>query len=39
VTAQSAPALGRQLCGGLRVVTDEGATVGRGDILIGAVTS
>ncbi|MEV4621445.1 S8 family serine peptidase [Asanoa sp. NPDC049573] len=38
VTAQSAPAAGRQLFGELRIVTDEGAVVGRGNVLIGAVT-
>jgi hypothetical protein len=38
VTAQAAPAAGRQLFGELRIVTDEGAVVGRGNVLIGAVT-
>ena len=39
VTAQSAAAPGRELFGELRVVTDEGAVVGRGNVVIGAVTS
>ena len=38
VTALSAPAAGRQLFGELQIVTDEGALVGRGQVLIGAVT-
>jgi len=38
VTALSAPAAGRQLFGELQLVTDEGALVGRGQVLIGAVT-
>jgi subtilisin family serine protease len=38
VTALSVPAEGRQLFGELRVVTDEGAVVGRGNVSIGAVT-
>jgi len=37
VTALSVPATGRQLFGELRVVTSEGAVVGRGNVLIGAV--
>ncbi len=37
VTALSAPAAGRQLFGELQVVTDEGAVVGRGNVLIGTV--
>ncbi|PWU46584.1 serine protease [Micromonospora globispora] len=37
VTASMAPAAGRQLFGELLVVTDEGATVGRGNVSIGAV--
>lgn len=37
VTAQVAPAAGRQLFGELAVVTDEGATVGRGNVSIGTV--
>jgi subtilisin family serine protease len=37
VTASAAPAAGRQLFGELLVVTDEGATVGRGNVSIGAV--
>ena len=39
VTALSAPAAGRELFGELRIVTDEGAVVGRGTVLIGAVTN
>ncbi|GIF78595.1 S8 family serine peptidase [Asanoa siamensis] len=38
VTALVPPAPGRQLLGELRVVTDEGAVVGRGSVEIGAVT-
>ena len=38
VTALSVPAEGRQLFGELRVVTDEGAVVGRGNVSIGTVT-
>ncbi|MGC9668124.1 S8 family serine peptidase [Planosporangium sp. 12N6] len=38
VTAQSAPAAGRQLFGEMTVVTDEGAVVGRGNVSIGAVS-
>ncbi|GII25366.1 serine protease [Planosporangium mesophilum] len=38
VTAQSAPAAGRQLFGEMTVVTDEGAVVGRGNVAIGAVS-
>ena len=38
VTARSAPAAGRQLFGDLTVVTDQGAVVGRGSVLIGAVS-
>lgn len=38
VTAQEAPAAGRQLFGEMTVVTSEGAVVGRGNVLIGAVT-
>ena len=38
VTALSVPAEGRQLFGEMRVVTDEGAVVGRGNVLIGTVT-
>lgn len=38
VTAESAPEAGRQLFGELRVVTNEGAVIGRGNVLIGAVT-
>ncbi len=38
VTAQEAPAVGRQLFGEMTVVTTEGAVVGRGNVLIGAVT-
>lgn len=38
VTALAAPAAGRQLFGELTVVTDQGAVVGRGSVLIGAVT-
>ena len=38
VTALAAPASGRELLGELRVVTDEGAIVGRGSVVIGAVT-
>ncbi|SCL19168.1 pre-peptidase C-terminal domain-containing protein [Micromonospora rhizosphaerae] len=37
VTADAAPAAGRQLFGELLVVTDEGATVGRGNVSVGAV--
>jgi subtilisin family serine protease len=37
VTAQSAPAGGRQLFGEMTLVTDEGAVVGRGAVTIGAV--
>jgi hypothetical protein len=39
VTAQSAPAAGRELFGELQVVTDEGAVVGRGNVLIGSVAT
>ncbi|HWG98029.1 MAG TPA: S8 family serine peptidase, partial [Pilimelia sp.] len=39
VTALSAPAEGRQLFGEMAVVTTEGATIGRGAVRIGAVTS
>jgi subtilisin family serine protease len=38
VVAAVPPAAGRTLSGGLAVVTDEGATVGRGSVVIGAVT-
>ena len=38
VTARSAPAAGRQLFGDLTVVTDQGAVVGRGSVLVGAVS-
>jgi hypothetical protein len=38
VTALSVPAEGRQLFGEMRVVTDEGAVVGRGNVIIGAVS-
>ncbi|WP_411283098.1 S8 family serine peptidase [Lapillicoccus sp.] len=38
VTALSSPAAGRQLFGDLTVVTDQGAVVGRGSVLIGAVS-
>jgi hypothetical protein len=38
VTAQAAPAAGRQLFGEMVVVTDEGAVVGRGNVAIGAVS-
>ncbi|MEH1015382.1 S8 family serine peptidase [Micromonospora sp. CPCC 206060] len=37
VTAQSAPAAGRQLYGELAIVTSEGAVVGRGAVSVGAV--
>lgn len=37
VTALAAPGGGRQLFGELRIVTDEGAVVGRGNVLIGTV--
>jgi hypothetical protein len=37
VTAQSAPAAGRTLIGEMAVVTDEGAVVGRGNLVIGEV--
>jgi hypothetical protein len=37
VTALTVPAAGRQLFGELRVVTSEGAIVGRGNVKIGAV--
>ncbi|TDC53496.1 serine protease [Micromonospora sp. KC207] len=37
VTAQSAPAAGRELYGDLAVTTTEGAVVGRGSVAIGAV--
>ena len=39
VTANAAPAEGRQLFGELLVVTDEGAVVGRGQVQIGSVTA
>ncbi|BCB89631.1 hypothetical protein Psuf_069440 [Phytohabitans suffuscus] len=39
LVARSAPAPGREFAGELRIVTDEGATVGRGKVLIGAVRS
>ncbi len=39
VTALSVPAAGRELLGELRIVTDEGAVVGRGSVVIGAVTN
>ncbi|MFC6008194.1 S8 family serine peptidase [Angustibacter luteus] len=39
VTANSAPAAGRQLFGELVVLTDLGAVVGRGSVQIGAVTA
>ncbi|MDG4833274.1 S8 family serine peptidase [Solwaraspora sp. WMMD1047] len=38
VTAEAAPAAGRQLFGEMVVVTDEGAIVGRGNVLIGSVS-
>ena len=38
VTAQAAPAAGRQLFGEMVVVTSEGAVVGRGNVAIGAVS-
>jgi subtilisin family serine protease len=37
VTANSAPGPGRKLFGEMRVVTDEGATIGRGTVSIGEV--
>ncbi|ASW56674.1 S8 family serine peptidase [Plantactinospora sp. KBS50] len=37
VTADAAPESGRQLFGEVRVVTDEGAVVGRGAVTIGSV--
>ncbi len=37
VTANVAPAAGRELVGEMTVVTDEGAVVGRGTVRIGAV--
>ena len=37
--AKSAPADGRELFGEMTVVTSEGATVGRGNVSIGAVTA
>ncbi|MFI5074371.1 MAG: S8 family serine peptidase [Actinomycetales bacterium] len=39
VTAVSAPSAGRQLFGELVVVSDQGAVLGRGSVIIGAVTS
>ena len=39
VTALAPPAAGRQLFGEMRVVTTEGAVVGRGSVRIGAVTA
>jgi hypothetical protein len=39
VTAETAPAAGRELFGEMTVVTDEGAVVGRGAVSIGAVTA
>ena len=39
VTALAAPPAGRQLFGEMTVVTDEGATIGRGAVRIGAVTA
>ena len=38
VTAEAAPAAGRQLFGEMVVVTDEGAVVGRGNVSIGSVS-
>jgi hypothetical protein len=38
VTAAAAPDAGRQLFGELLVVSDQGAVLGRGSVLIGAVT-
>jgi subtilisin family serine protease len=38
VTALSAPTAGRQLFGDLLVVTTDGATIGRGNVVIGAVS-
>ncbi len=38
VTANVAPVAGRQLFGEMVVVTDEGAVVGRGNVVIGAVS-
>ncbi len=37
VTAVSAPEAGRQLFGELVVVSDQGAVLGRGSVIIGAV--
>ena len=39
VTANTAPAAGRELFGEMAVVTSEGAVVGRGNVAIGAVTA
>jgi subtilisin family serine protease len=38
VTASTAPTDGRQLFGELLIITDQGAVVGRGNVIIGAVT-
>jgi hypothetical protein len=37
VTATAAPAAGRSLFGEVSLITDEGAVVGRGTVLIGEV--
>ena len=37
VTATAAPAAGRSLFGEMSLITDEGAVVGRGTVLIGEV--
>jgi hypothetical protein len=37
VTAAAAPPAGRSLFGQMAVITDEGAVVGRGSVLIGQV--
>jgi hypothetical protein len=38
VTANAAPATGRQLFGQMQVRSDAGAVLGFGDVLIGSVT-
>jgi hypothetical protein len=38
VTANVAPAAGRQLFGDMTVVTDEGAVIGRGNVQIDSVS-
>jgi subtilisin family serine protease len=38
ITVEAAPAAGRQLFGEMRVVSDQGAVLGTGSVLVGSVT-